>query len=158
MLYGLLIESLIQQRKFADAEKAAREAIKLEPDEALWSDLLGDAITYQGHGRKNEAGEAYQQAFNKEYVLADRHVYQGDIMKLNEQRNLAINEYREAVRLKPERGLLKVILAGILKGQAQNGFYKKLVEMQEVRQVTKTTTIIPRFAYFAASISANTQP
>ena len=120
MLYGLLIESLIQQRKFADAEKAAREAIKLEPDEALWSDLLGDAITYQGHGRKNEAGEAYQQAFNKEYVLADRHVYQGDIMKLNEQRNLAINEYREAVRLKPERGLLKVILAGILKGQAQN--------------------------------------
>ena len=119
MLYGLLIEALLRQRNSADAEKAAREAIKLEPDEALWRDLLGDALGYQGKARKSEAAEAYQQAFNKEDSLADRHVYQGDIMQLNGEWKLAINEYREAVRLKPERGLLKAILASILRIQAQ---------------------------------------
>jgi serine/threonine protein kinase/Flp pilus assembly protein TadD len=105
--YGMLIESLSQQKKHKEAEAAAREAMIAEPDEALWPDLLGDALKLQG--KKAEAEAAYQQAMRMARTAADRHTFSGDLWSLQENWAAAETDYGQAVKLMPKPALLHVI-------------------------------------------------
>jgi tetratricopeptide (TPR) repeat protein len=105
--YGMLIESLLQQKKHKEAEAAAREAMIAEPEESLWPDLLGDMLKLQG--KKAEAEAAYQQAMRMARTAADRHTFAGDLWSLQENWAAAETDYGQAVKLMPKPALLRVI-------------------------------------------------
>jgi serine/threonine protein kinase/thioredoxin-like negative regulator of GroEL len=116
LLYGMLIESLMRQSKYDQAAQAARDAQKVDAQEALWPDLLGDALSQEG--KTEEARAAYWEAVRLEHNdKGERYAYQGDLSSLDQKWPDAESNYREAVKLKPDRPLWKVILSGYLQRQ-----------------------------------------
>ncbi len=116
LLYGMLIEAAMRQSEYEEAAEWARKAQKIDPQEGLWYDLLGDSLSQLE--KNEEARKAYREAINLENNdKGDRFAYQGDLSQLNNHWQDAEASYREAVKLKPDRPLWKIVLAGHLQRQ-----------------------------------------
>lgn len=86
---------------FEDAERAYREALALEPEEAFLHNDLG--ILLEGLGRLAEAEAAYRDAIRLDPEDDVARSNLGDVLAAEGRRTEAVAAYREAERLAPEK-------------------------------------------------------
>ena len=96
---------------------AAREAIRLRPDDALAHDDLGDALSDQG--KSDEAVAEYREAIRLKPDLAVAHYNLGNALRGRGKVDEAIAAYREAIRLRPDLAEAHTNLGTILGGQGK---------------------------------------
>jgi serine/threonine-protein kinase len=82
------------------AVAAAREAIRLKPDDALAHNILGNALA--GQGEPDAAIAAYRQAIRLKPDFAPAHYNLGIDLAGRGEAEAAIAAYREAIRLQPD--------------------------------------------------------
>lgn len=101
-------ENLAEQGKFFEAVQDYQQALDLEPNNALALFRMGEAFFYQ----KNYAAAAnsFRGAIGGTTDLSTKwvevwgHVYMGKIYDVTGQRDRAVNEYNQAIRLKDDTG------------------------------------------------------
>jgi tetratricopeptide (TPR) repeat protein len=92
--------SLARQGKFAEAIAAYREAIRIDPNLAIFHCALGDALV--GQNDLDEAIVAYRQALRLNPNLPVTHANLGNALATQGKLDEAISEYRQAIRIKPD--------------------------------------------------------
>ena len=87
----------LDKKEYAAAEKDAREAIRLNPHDASYAELLGDIFYAQD--KYKDAVTAYRSAIRLEPTNAEFHNKVANSLYGDDKRADSIPEYREAARL-----------------------------------------------------------
>jgi tetratricopeptide (TPR) repeat protein len=109
--------ALLRKGQPGEAISHLREAIRLEPDDALAHDNLGSALAREG--QMDEAIGQYREAIRLKPDDADAHNNLGSALGTKGQMDEAIGQFQEALRLKPNFALAHHNLARAL--ELKNG-------------------------------------
>jgi Flp pilus assembly protein TadD len=102
---------------YTAAEAEFREAIRLQPDDAIHHSNLGNALS--GQGKVSEAIAEYREAIRLRPDHADAHNNLGNALSGQGKVSEAIAEYREAIRLQPDHAMAHNNLGNALSGQGK---------------------------------------
>jgi Flp pilus assembly protein TadD len=105
-------QELFGQEKYAEAEVYYREAVRLEPNDDIYQNKLGDALARQG--KYAEAESSYREAAR---LKPDEDLYYfnlGWVLKEQKKYAEAGQAYHEAMRINPKDGLIRNYLGDVL--------------------------------------------
>jgi Flp pilus assembly protein TadD len=106
---------LLNQGRFAEAERELRKSLRLKPDYFLAHNNLGGALKNQG--RYLEAETEFRETIRLKFSYAEAHSNLGSVLWRLERPQEALAEFREAVRLRPDQADLRNNL-GLALGRA----------------------------------------
>ena len=98
--HGVLGNVALHERRYDEAIREYREALRLEPAYALWSSNLGRA--YLLTGRPDEARRAFETALSLSPDLAAAHHQLGFLLVTRGELDLAILHFEAALRSEPD--------------------------------------------------------
>jgi tetratricopeptide (TPR) repeat protein len=131
--YNTLGDILSRARQDSAAAAAEfRNAIRFQPDNAIYRDNLGQAL--QEQGKLDEAIAAYREAIRLRPSLGDAHAGLGEVLEYQGKREEAIAEHRAASQLQPRSDVAHGFLARALAGKPHPSDAETKEALEHARQ------------------------